>query len=181
LIQRQLNEFDTDGLGEVPWCIIRQMTAERARRADTVKIYSAPRCFDLATVFVVTFAYSIFFAFLSVTGANPMVSVMLGGFITLIGVGQALLFGGKKPRAASIVTGATIMVVASIAWQIYDNRMRSDEFFVILLLSQTISGAISGYLAGVLVGGVFLVADAVRRMFKRADAVEQDGETSNIE
>jgi hypothetical protein len=182
LIQRQLNDFDTDGLGEVPWRIIRQMTAERARQANAVKIYSAPRRFDLATIFVVTSAYSLFFAILSGFGADPWVSIVLGGFITLVGIGQALLFGGGKPRAASIITGVAVMVTASIAWQIYDNRMRSDEFLIFLLFSQTLSGAIAGYLAGVLVGGVFLVADVIRRTFVRSEETpELEADASHIE
>jgi Flp pilus assembly pilin Flp len=182
LIQRQLNDFDTDGLGEVPWRIIRQMTAERARQANEVKIYSAPRRFDLATIFVVTSAYSIFFALLSGFGADPWISIMLGGFITLVGIGQAILFGGKKPRAASIITGATVMIVASIAWQLYDNRMRTDEFLIFLIFSQAISGVIAGYIAGVLVGGVFLVADAIRRKFTRSEVTsEVEANASHIE
>jgi hypothetical protein len=79
-----------------------------------------------------------------------------------------LLYGGRKPRAASIVTGSVTYVVIAIAYWIYEDRMRSDEYIIIVLLMSLVFGGVAGYIAGVLVGGVFLVADVIREVWKGA-------------
>jgi len=129
------------------------------------KIYSAPRRFDLATIFVVTSAYSLLFAVMSALNFPPVSSLVVGGFITAVGIGQAVLFGGRIPRAASVVTGAVICIPITIAVTMSTSRgFRGSELLLSIPFSFTF-GAMFGYVAGVLVGGVFLVADKVRQAF----------------
>ncbi len=142
------------------------VTDGRPRR----RLYSAPRRFDLATVFVVTTAYALLFSGLSAIGSSPTSSAMVGGFITIVGLGQALLFGGKSPRLASMTMGVAIFALIML-WSIgYFSVAQSPvyeiAFIVALHLVATIvEGALFGYFAGVLVGGVFLLADVLRRRF----------------
>ncbi len=142
---------------------------------ETAKIYSAPRRFDLATIFVVTFAYSLLFAVMSGLNFPPLASLIVGGFITVVGAGQALLFGGRYPRAASVVTGAAANVLITIVTSISAPRGFAGEFLGLAIPAGALFGAGLGYLAGTLVGGVFLVADAVRQIFaRRAQASASD-------
>ncbi len=46
---------------EVPWAVVEQILADCVRSSRS-KVYSTPRRFDLATMFVVTSAYALLFA-----------------------------------------------------------------------------------------------------------------------
>jgi hypothetical protein len=143
--------------------------------APAEKIYSAPRRFDLATIFAVTFAYSLLFAVMSSLGSHPVMSLIVGGFVTLVGIGQALLYGGNNARVASVLTGAVINVPLTMALTIWGTR--SASLLGVLLMAPVgfALGGACGYLAGTLVGGVFLVADKLRQLFANR-ALDAGGE-----
>ena len=134
------------------------------------RLYSAPRRFDLATVFVVTTAYALLLGGMSALDAHPAFSAIVAGYVTLVGIGQALLFGGKRPRLASMVMGVGInmlgMLVSVGFFSISRLAVSQIAFFAaIQLVVALVQGTLLGYFAGVLVGGVFLVADVLRRRF----------------
>jgi hypothetical protein len=106
-VWRRLGATETDDLGNVPWRIIERLV-DRPIATTPAKIYSAPRRFDLATIFVVATAYCLFFAALSPLPLPGVASLVVAGFITLVGVGQAVLYRGLQPRKASIVVGIAI-------------------------------------------------------------------------
>jgi putative addiction module component (TIGR02574 family) len=173
-IERQLNDFDTDRLAEVPWKIVRQIASERWHSLPPPKLYSAPRRFDLATIFVVTAAYAIILSSLRGLGSPPLVVFYIAGFITLVGIGQAVLFGGTKPRLASVLTGIVAYFVGMVTAPLvghFDIGGAVEQVAVALLFAAPV-GAPLGYVAGVIVGGVFLVADAIRQMHTRPADVE---------
>jgi hypothetical protein len=154
------------------WISAKVLSAPPGQPAE--KIYSAPRRFDLATIFVVTFAYSLLFGVMNYAEFWPSVSLVVGAFITIVGVGQALLYGGKNARVASVITGAVLGGLLSIAGAIAPPRGFSGIVLLFLSPVNLILGACFGYMAGALVGGVFLVADKVRRYFEgRRRDVEQ--------
>lgn len=173
-VRAMLVRDDTDRMTTLPRKIAQQV-AGVPPAPFAAKIYSAPRRFDLATIFVVTFAYSMLFAVMSGFTFPPTVSVIVGLFITLVGAGQALLFGGRKPRAASIITGAIACIPLTLTTIMLTRRgFRGDEMLVAIPLSG-IFGAGLGYIAGVLVGGVFLFADSIRQWFdRRAEASQEE-------
>jgi hypothetical protein len=173
-VRAMLLRDDTDRMATLPRKIAQQVAGVPPAPLGA-KIYSAPRRFDLATIFVVTFAYSILFALMSGFSFPPTVSVIVGLFITLVGAGQALLFGGRKPRVASVITGAIACVPLTLTTIMLTRRgFRGDEMFVAIPLSG-IFGAGFGYIAGVLVGGVFLFADTIRQWFdRRAEASQEE-------
>jgi len=149
----------------VPWPVVEQMLADCVR-SSRPKVYSAPRRFDLATIFVVTTAYAILFAVMVALKLPPAVSWMSAGFITVVGIGQALLFRGLKPRTASILVGGpTYSIFMLGSFFFFSSRMPPASTFIFVLVSGVISGGVLGYVAGALVGGVFLVADFARRRF----------------
>jgi hypothetical protein len=134
------------------------------------ELYSAPRRFDLATIFVVTAAYSLLFTGLTLLDFHPSAMITIGGMITFVGVGQAVLVDLFNPRAGSIVAGVAFSMCASLFWGVYyDSPLWA--FPMIAIFYGLIGGTIFGYLAGVLVGGVFLVADALRQKFAQARSV----------
>jgi hypothetical protein len=126
------------------------------------RFYAAPRRFDLATILVVTAAYSILLGSISSFGAHPIISTSVAGFITFVGLGQALLFRGRRPRLASALVGVLLFeLVVGVSAVSFSFSMRYFSWG--LLITYAVFGAILGYVAGVMIGGVFLVADVVRR------------------
>jgi hypothetical protein len=129
-VRAMLARDDTDRMANLPRKIAQQVVGIPPAPLGA-KVYSAPRRFDLATIFVVTFAYSLLFAAMNVFGFLPMVSLIVGIFITLVGAGQALLFGGHHPRVASVLTGAIANVPLTLTTVMLTPRgFRGEEMLV---------------------------------------------------
>lgn len=167
----------------VPWPLVERILADSVR-SSRPKVYSAPRRFDLSTIMVVTAAYALMFsvinALFSSFGGAAGISIMVGVFVTLVGVGQAFMFGGRRPRTASILVGTILTCLIMFGSMALFARGGGASFMLPwVLVYGVMTGAIYGYLAGVMVGGVFLVSDWIRRRFKRNSlAVEIDLQTS---
>jgi hypothetical protein len=138
-------------------------------RRPAAKVYSAPRRFDLATIFAVTTAYSLLFAAMKGLSFPPIVSSMVAGFITLIGCAQALLFRGSRPRMASVFAGSTIYTAGIICECFLDPGFRPGDWLIGMLIYGVVFGGVLGYVGGVVVGGVFLIADVLRKRYSRND------------
>jgi len=164
---------------EVPWPVVEQMLADCVR-SSRPKVYSAPRRFDLATMFVVTSAYVFMFAAMTSLRFPPVASILSATFITLVGIGQSVLFAGRKPRTASIAVGAATYYVFTVGWFMITSHFADvEQVFRFMMISGVVSGVALGYIAGVLVGGVFLIADKLRRLsYRRADPADP-AEVSN--
>ena len=83
----------------------------------TPTIYSVPRRFDLAMLFVVSFAFALMFGACRFFEMRAEVVLVLSGYFALIGVSQAVLFQGKRPRLASLVAGGLINVSLNTSLQ----------------------------------------------------------------
>jgi hypothetical protein len=170
---RQLLDDDAGRTGHFPWSVVQTLIA--GTKTSTVpKVYAVPRRFDLATIFVVTLAYSLLFGLMKGISVPTVASVVIAAFISIVGVGQAFLFGGKQPRTASLIAGVLVYLSFMIAaWLMNGPRMYPVSFMLIVVSYSIIGGAILGYLAGAIVGGVFLVADAVRkRLVRKPDVTD---------
>ena len=141
------------------------------------KTYSTPRRYDLATLMVVVAGYMLLFGGMRALYLIPFIQRWVGsipffwfaGLITLVGVGQAVLFRGS-PRLVSISCGVVYCLVTFMwgpVW-VFVSTGRWDyyawpQFTLIVFAFATVGGAAMGYISGVCVGGVFLVADYFRR------------------
>ncbi|MEZ6069288.1 MAG: hypothetical protein R3C10_03240 [Pirellulales bacterium] len=128
------------------------------------KLYSAPRRFDLATIFTVTLAYAILFALMSLLAAPPVVSISIAGFVAMV-AGRT---GGAIRRRAS-ARGITRLRQyfhhpIGMALTFWLGKSAVFKYTIPFMLT---FGGMMGYLTGVLVGGVFLVSDIVRTRIKR--------------
>src|SRR5438128_1559737 len=113
------------------------------REAHRHKLYSVPRRFDLPTIFIVTAAYSIVLGVLSAIHALPGFIAAAAVFIALVGIGQALLFRGRKPRIASVLAGVLaldgLILFYSVVGQV------PVGFVIAVVIVYGIVGAILGY------------------------------------
>jgi hypothetical protein len=88
-------------------------------------------------------------------------------FILLIGLAQMLF--GKLPRVACAVVGAILFPLSAVVDPIFEGSIRIQPVHPVDLFWLVACGAIAGYLGGVLLAGLFLVADQLRML--RGDAV----------
>jgi hypothetical protein len=152
------------------WPKVRERLFDRSHASG---LYSAPRRFDLATIFVVTAAYSLLLGSLTaldrLTGPNaaPLVKIAIGGLVAIIAATQAMFLHVANPRGVSIVTGAVAYTLMSwIIWLSDPYFFIWNSFIFVTFINGIIGGGILGYLLGTLVGGVFLVADVLRGKFE---------------
>ncbi len=147
-------------------------------RRHASDLYSAPRRFDLATIFVVTAAYSMLFGAMSTFNDyfGPVTQVAVGVLVTTVAVTQALYKDAANPRGVSVVTGSITQTVILVVLRVISPYYLPGPLFLVIVLYGIIGGAISGYLSGTLVGGVFLVADMLRGKFEGRNADESPDE-----
>ncbi len=139
------------------------------------ELYSAPRRFDLATIFVVTAAYSLLLGGLSALDALPIIKVIISVMVAIVATTQALFLPVANPRGVSIVTGAVAYTIISFIIWFSIRGVFPNSFFFVTFINGIVGGSILGYLVGTVVGGVFLVADKVRTRYegkKESDAAE---------
>src|SRR3954462_162592 len=113
-LQREFEEYDAGRTDKFGWDSVLRLIAAGCPK-EAPKIYSAPRRFDLSTIFVVTLAYSMLFGVMNAASFPPGVSAVVAGFISLVAIGQAFLFGGRQPRTASVLVGTLIYVLTMLA------------------------------------------------------------------
>jgi len=167
-VARRLNDYDARRIGEPPWEVVGQMVLKQMahrRKLPTTHLYSAPRRFDLATIFIATAAYSLLFGLMTLLDFAPLVKLYVGALITIVGVSQALLLNVLDPRRASIVMGVAVQTIYFFVLYLSDPRYFLNSLFIAVVFCGMIGGALFGYLAGVMAAGVFLVADLLRGKF----------------
>lgn len=138
----------------------RQPVAHVPPSPPRVTLYSVPRRFDIATLLVVSLAYSLLFTLLRLLDAPTQVFVFIGMLTVVIGIAQAMFPYGNGPRRASMVAGAAYCGVLSLVGGFLSGGFGPGSCGV---LGSLILGAPLGYLMGAIEAGVFLVADKVRR------------------
>jgi hypothetical protein len=155
------------------WPKVRERLFDRSHISG---LYSAPRRFDLATIFVVTAAYSILFGAMSALNYyfSPTIQVAVGVLVTVVAVTQAFYKDIANPRGVSIITGSVTQAVIVAIVRIFVPHSFPGPLLLVIVFYGLIFGAISGYAAGVLVGGVFLVADALRKWYARKSGTPRD-------
>ena len=130
---------------------------------DRVSVYGVPRRFDLATLLVISLAFAGLFALLHLFGAPSVVTAVVLTFIVVVGLAQAVLFGGRAPRRSSLIAGM-LLGPALIGSEAY---FRQYTFTVEDVLIASIVYVPFGYMSGAVIGGVFRVSDRLRALIRR--------------
>ena len=125
------------------------------------ELFSVPRRFDLATILVAMTAAAILFGGMTLLNFETSSFAVIAGLFAAVAVGQAVGARANRPRAASIIAS----VIYWVAIEMVRTRV-SHENNTVNLCSAPITAALTGYLAGVLVAGVFLVSHRLRGALK---------------
>jgi hypothetical protein len=141
---------------------------------------SVPRQFGVGTMLLITTVYALLFALLSALHAHPAAFAVIGLCTFAIGLGQMLLFKGKRPRLASVIVGASLGIGFLIVVSIIDElHIHGRIFHWELLAIAAIYGGVSGYVVGSLIASIFLFADKFDRLIHgRRSAVESEDATT---
>lgn len=122
----------------------------------------ATRRFSLAAILAIVFLFAVLFGLLSALRAPPVVFILVGAFVTAVGLGQAYLFGGRRPREASLLIGSIclmFLLVVVVGRMLFLGHKADDVLPVLTVVVAPLLGGGLGYLIGALIGGAFLVAD----------------------
>ncbi|HET6880094.1 MAG TPA: hypothetical protein VFI31_08060 [Pirellulales bacterium] len=88
--------------------------------------FGVPSRFGIGTLLVVTAAYALLLTLLrSLLDWDPRAIVWFVVFVSLVGAGQMLLFGSRRPRQASLITGAIALPAIVIMTFIFHGDGRS--------------------------------------------------------
>ncbi len=149
-------------------------TASSLRPPLVTPDFGVPRRFGIGTMLVVTAMYAVLFAVLRAIGLSPLDFGVIVLFFTAVGLGQAILFGGKRPRVASRIVGASFSLSVGLV-RFFHHEMTSGvsiplplHYLCIGILFSLFFGLLWGYVAGVLISGVFLMLDKLGRLRGKA-------------
>ena len=132
-----------------------------------IRVYGAPRVFDLYTILAVTLAFALLVSGMQLLrplfqdGTTTSI-VFVALFVSGIAICQAVLFSGNQPRLASVIAGPLMLLSLSTALGIASGNTLSEA--ATTGLCSTPLGIFFGYLGGTIVAGVFLVADGLRHV-----------------
>lgn len=128
-----------------------------------------PRRFGVGILLVIATMYAVLFAIMRTLAFPPAAFVLIALFFTGVGLGQMLLFKGKRPRRASVIVGGilcpslflAVAVIEGVVHRIPTVNLLHPDFWKILGYC-TITGTILGYLAGMLIAVVVQFESPVR-------------------
>jgi len=145
-----------------PWGQTRQDNRLDKVRLPRSVAAGVPRRFGIGKLMAITALFAVLFGLMKWLSFYPIVFAMVGVFVAGIGAAQALLFGGRKPRQASVIAGSLLSVTFCVAGFTVDclesGFPRGEYLFLAFmgLLVFIVLGAGLGYLAGCLMAGLFL-------------------------
>jgi len=126
-----------------------------------------PRRFGVGTLLLITTMFAVLFAVLRALGVPALVFAGIALFFMAVGLGQMLLFKGERPRRASITTGAFLGAGFPVfCWALHcalGPRFAVSSHPLDSVVG-AFGGAFYGYLAGILIAGVFLMIDKLKRV-----------------
>ncbi len=137
-----------------------------------------PRRFGVFIMMLIVTLYAVLFSLLKLLRANNLVFGLLALLFTGIGIGQAVLFGGRYPRSASIWMGSILVPIEVCVFALCQKDLlyvgSSGTMVVVSLLAVFLFsmplGAVVGYLFGTLTAGGFFLVD---RYEKRQQAAKE--------
>lgn len=150
---------------------------DKPREPDVPKVYGVPRRYKLSTIFVVTTVCAVVLAACRAARipAERMVAISL--FFAVVAVAQAVLFGGRRPRLASVIAGIAITSAIHfygtlvVGWP----PAHAHNLQLMSIATALFLGVSLGYLAGGLAAGVFLVLDKLDARLARREPGQGGG------
>lgn len=116
----------------------------------------------MATILVAMAGYALLFSSLRLLGASPRLIAAGGALIALVALAQVIAIRWGVPRAASIIAGVVFWIAVVVWLAVADGAPVHAVAVAVAMIVVILLGPLSGYVAGVLVGSVFLIAHHLR-------------------
>ena len=150
------------------------MSTETVATRTKIQPVGVPRRFGAGTLLIVVAVYGALFRLLTFLGADSLLFGIIVLFTTSVAAGQAILFGGRKPRDASFLAGSLLcpsMLLAQLLMELLGWSRSAPPYLGIDTIPQLLSalvylalfGSVLGYFAGCSAAGVFFVTDRIKR------------------
>lgn len=123
------------------------------------------RRFGIGKLMAITTLFAVLFGLMKWADFHPIVFAAVAVFVAGIGVAQALLFGGKDPRRASVLSGAFLFPLIWIGSPVIMDWIQGGHYpwevlnpyvLVVSVIIGVFIGSGFGYMAGFLVACLFL-------------------------
>lgn len=121
------------------------------------------RQFGIGHLFIIMTMYALLFSALQTLGCPPAAVVLYTLFLTAVGLGQALLYKGRRPLRASMIMGACFSVGVGVVCMIFG--LASGPWF---FAPDPVEGAIAGLIYGRIISWLFVVIDGLRSLLTKA-------------
>lgn len=130
-----------------------------------------PRSLPLGELLLLITIFCGIFQLLAAFNAAGSTVIFIGLFVVGIALAQALLFGGKQPRASSVVAGAVLCPVMVLVFLLTTDELRGlgsvtaghkAALVFANVLVFAVSGPFVGYLSGLFIAGWFYLYDYFR-------------------
>ena len=137
---------------------------------QTPDAVGVPRRFGMGRLLALVTFFAVLFSILRVLRTGGLVLALVGVFFLAVGLGQTILYRGRRPRAASCMTGAVMLPILFVIGMLTVFALDLSGGFEAIpgrSIAQVVCAAIYlppvgaglGYLTGGLVAGLFLVLD----------------------
>lgn len=143
-------------------------------REPAEDIYSVPKRFDLASMFSISVAFAMLFSIMRALDCSPLLISIFGIYFAAVGIAQAVLFNGDKPREASVIAGGILGCVSVIIIAISEGAPLGAA--ISMAICSAVWAPVAGYLVGTINGGIWLITDYLRQWLERRSATAEPAE-----
>ncbi len=148
-----------------------------------------PKRFSIAIMMAWLTLFALVFSVLKSMEAPAQIFGVTTILMLGIGFGQMWLFGGKKPRLASVVAGAVLLSVEIVALNVATGYVTGDKssialriiYSIVLLVPSVSLGAFFGYLLGTLTAGIVLTLNYLENRKPAESPAETDPDAGATE
>lgn len=123
--------------------------------------YTVPAKFGIRAMMLITAIFAVVFGFTKAIDVELRIVAPVLSFVVLICFAQILF--GRIPRIASSAVGSLVFPISAYIDPMFDGELHFQLLPNIDLFWLVLCGGVAGYLGGVLLAGIFLVADCLQR------------------
>lgn len=146
----------------------------RWHRERSEDIYSVPKRFDLASMFSISVAFAMLFSIMRALDSSPLLIAIFGIYFAAVGIAQAVLFNGDKPREASVIAGGILGCLSVIVIAMSEGAPLGAA--ISMTICSAVWAPVAGYLAGTINGGIWLITDYLRQWLERRSPTSDPAE-----
>ncbi len=155
-------------------------------RPSPPELAQVPRRFGVGALMLLSVTFALLFGTMRSLDVPPVWFIGVGVLLTAVVLGQIVLFGGTRPRDASMLAGAIVLPMEVAAYMVFSAYFAGGAsprpaVFVFQFIAVTMVlcplGAVAGYFAGVVAAGGFLVVDGLKDWIGGESAAADDEAT----